>query len=106
MKKTLIILGMICMVTFVNAQGQRPERKAPPSAEQMIKKATKELSLTGDQIKQWEAIHEKYKDAMKEQQKAEETRKKMEEELEATLTEDQLEKFRKMRPKRPKRGGE
>lgn len=106
MKKTMIIIGMLFLVTLVNAQDRRPQRGDRPSPEQMIEKATKELDLTDEQVKQWHEIHKKYGEAMKDRSNARETRTKMGEELEATLTEEQLEKFKKMRAKRrPGKGG-
>ncbi len=105
MKNTLIAFTMILMVTFVHGQDQRPKNGERPSPEEMIEKATKELSLTDDQVKEWQEIHEKYAEAMKERSSARETRKKMGEELEATLTEEQLEKFKNMRPGARRKGG-
>ncbi|WP_462248745.1 hypothetical protein [Ekhidna sp.] len=100
MKKTVMILGLVLCVHFANAQSQRPQRGERPSPEKMIERATKELSLTAEQVEEWKAIHKKYSEEMKDRSKAEETRKKMGAELEKTLTEEQLEKFKKMRPKR------
>lgn len=107
MKKLLILIGFIGLTAFGFSQGQRSQRPEPPSSEEMIEKATKELSLTEEQVTQWTAIHEKYEDSMKERSKAQATRKEMGEELEATLTEEQLEKFKEMRKNQrpPKRGG-
>lgn len=96
MKKVIMMIYILGVATLSFAQ-RGGQRQGPPSPEEMIKKATKELSLTDDQVKEWEAIHEKYEDAMKDRSKAQETRKAMGQELEATLTEDQLEKFKKMR---------
>ena len=96
MKKTAMILGMVLITTFVNAQGQRPQRGERPTPEQMIEKATEELNLTEEQVKQWKEIHKKFEDSKKDH----ETRKQMGAELEATLTEEQLEKFREMRPRK------
>ncbi len=103
----MIIIGVLFIVTLANAQDRRPQSGERPSPEQMIEKATKELDLTDEQVKQWQEIHKKYGEAMKDRSSAQETRKKMGEELEATLTEDQLEKFKKMRRKRgrPGKGG-
>lgn len=108
MKKLIMILGFLSLTPFAFAQqGQRQQRPEPPSAKEMVQKATKELSLTDEQVTQWTAIHEKYESSMKNRSKAEATRKKLGEELEATLTEEQLEKFKKMQQnqKPPKRGG-
>lgn len=105
MKKTAMILGMVLVTTFANAQDQRPQRGERPTPEQMIEKATEELSLTEEQVKQWKEIHAKYEESMKDRSTAHETRKKMGEELEATLTEEQLEKFKEMRPRRGRKRG-
>lgn len=105
MKKTILIAMMALVVTFTNAQDKRERTGERPSPEEMIKKATKELDLTDEQVEQWNEIHEKYAADMEDRSKARETRKKMGEELEATLTEEQLEKFKEMRPKRRARKG-
>jgi len=99
MKKIAIamVFAIVSMSTVAMAQGQKGQRPAPPSAKEMIKKATKELSLSDEQVTQWTAIHEKYDASMKERAKAEKTLQAMGKELEATLNEAQLEKFEKMR---------
>ncbi|MEP0365815.1 MAG: Spy/CpxP family protein refolding chaperone [Cyclobacteriaceae bacterium] len=106
MKKTILTLSMIVLVTLAWSQGpgggQRPER---PSTEEMIKQATKDLSLTDEQVEQWTEIHEKYESDMQNESKARETMQTMGKELEATLTEEQLEKFKKMQKRQgPPRG--
>jgi Spy/CpxP family protein refolding chaperone len=97
MKKILVMLSLVCLTTFAFAQGQRQQRPEPPSAKEMITKATKELSLTDQQVTQWEEIHEKYESSMGDRSKAKATREKMSKELEATLSEEQLVKFKKMK---------
>jgi coenzyme F420-reducing hydrogenase alpha subunit len=99
MKKIILPLSFMMLATFAWSQGpggggQRPERH---SSAQMIKQATKELSLTDEQVEQWTDIHEKYESSMDDRAKAEATMKKMGQELEATLAKEQLEKFKKMR---------
>lgn len=94
MKKLIMIISLVSLTSFGFAQGQRPQR---PSSEEMIKKATEELSLTDAQAEQWTEIHAKYESSMKDRSKAQSTMKKMGQELEATLTEDQLALFKKMR---------
>ena len=97
MKRIAMIIGLACLATISYAQpGGGQQRPQPPSAEEMITKATKELSLTNDQVKQWQEIHKKYGKPSEDKQKADETRKAMGKELEATLTKEQLEKFKKM----------
>lgn len=92
----LMIVGSLCFA-------QPPQRGGKgPSPEEMIKKVTEELSLTDEQVAQWKAIHEKYEESMKDESKREETMKTMNEEFEAILTEEQLEKFTEMREKRGK----
>lgn len=105
MKKLILLSAalMIATLSFGQRQGggQRP---TPPSSEEMIKKATKELSLTDAQVQQWTEIHKKYEADMKDRSKAQATRQKMGKELEATLTEEQLVKFKEMQKKqRPPR---
>ena len=89
------------------AQGQGGgQRPTPPSSAEMIKKATEVLSLTDQQVQQWTEIHKKYEADLKDRSKAQATRQKMGKELEATLTEEQLVKFKEMQKKqRPPRGG-
>lgn len=99
MKKMILILALVSIGTLGFSQGRGKDRPEPPSAEEMIAKATKELSLTDQQVNEWKAIHEKYEDDMKE----ESTRREMGKELEATLTEEQLKKFKEMISKRPQR---
>jgi LTXXQ motif family protein len=97
MKRITIIITSMFVAAFCYAQPSGQQRPQPPSAEEMIAKATKELSLTNEQVKQWQEIHKKYGKPSEDKQKADETRKAMGKELEATLTKEQLEKFKKMR---------
>jgi Spy/CpxP family protein refolding chaperone len=97
MKRITMIISLAFVATFCYAQPSGQQRPQPPSTEERIAKATKELSLTDAQVKQWKEIHEKYGKPSEDQQKADETRKAMGKELEATLTKEQLEKFKKMR---------
>ena len=104
MKKLVMIISMFCLSTiaFAQGQGQRPaggqgQRPEPPTTEEMIKTATKELNLSTEQVVEWTAIHEKYEDSLKDRKTAQESRKKMDEELNATLTEDQQAKYAKMK---------
>jgi len=92
-----MVISLVGFSTLGFAQGQRQQRPEPPSPKEMIKKATKELSLTETQVKKWTEIHEKYESALKERAKAQTNMQKMGKELEATLTEEQSEKFKKMR---------
>lgn len=108
MKKSIFTLSFILLVTLVYSQGQRSgdERPQRPTSEDVIKQATKTLNLTNEQVTQWTKIHEKYESSLSNRSKAQETRQAMGKELEATLTEEQLEKFKKMRESRkPPRGG-
>ncbi len=108
MKKSILTLSFILLVTLVYAQGQRggDERPQRPTSEEMIKQATKNLNLTDEQVIQWTEIHKKYESALSDRSKAQETRQAMGKELEATLTEEQVEKFKEMRQKqRASRGG-
>jgi len=104
MKKLGLILGLVMMSTFTFAQqGQRPDRPEPPSMEERISKAKTELNLTDEQVVKWEEIHAKYEPAMKDRTKAESIKKQMGEELKATLTEEQLTKFKDQPKARPNR---
>lgn len=104
MKKLGLILGLVMMSAFTFAQqGQRPERPRPPSMEERISKAKVELNLTDEQVVQWKEIHAKYEPSMKDRDNAETARKKMTEELKATLTEEQLSKFKDQPKARPNR---
>jgi hypothetical protein len=104
MKKLGLILGLVMMSAFTFAQqGQRPERPQPPSMEERIAKAKTDLSLTDEQVVKWEEIHAKYEPSMKDKANAETARKQMTEELKATLTEEQLTKFKDQPKARPSR---
>lgn len=97
MKRIAMIIGMMSLTTFGFAQpGSNQQRPTPPTSEEMITKATKDLSLTDEQVKQWQEIHKKYGKPSEDRQKGDETRKAMGKELEATLTKEQLVKFKKM----------
>lgn len=97
MKRIAMIIGLMSLVTIGFAQpGSNQQRPTPPTSEEMITKATKDLSLTDEQVGQWQEIHKKYGKPSEDRQKGEETRKAMGKELEATLTKEQLEKFKKM----------
>ncbi|MBK8500908.1 MAG: hypothetical protein IPL46_01160 [Saprospiraceae bacterium] len=96
MRTILILISLISITTISLAQGQRPPRPEPPS-EEMIKKATEELSLTEAQVQQWKEIHVKYNPSREDRSKVVGIREEMEKELEATLTEVQRQKFREMR---------
>lgn len=94
-----MIIAIMALATISYAQGGQRDQQRPkaPSAEEMIKRATTELSLTDTQVKQWQEIHEKYGKPSNNRTRAEETQKAMGKELEATLTPEQLVKFKKMR---------
>ena len=97
MKKLILILCMA--VTGMTAYAQRGNR--PPSPEQVISRATEQLNLTPDQVAQWEAIHEKYKDQMQNARQDRGTRAalkaEIEEEIQAILTQEQQVKFAEMK---------
>ena len=97
MKKLALIVGFIGLSYLSHAQ----QRQGPPSVEERVKRATKELDLTDAQEEQWMTIHKKYEASMKDRSKAEATQKAMSKELEATLTEEQLKKFEKMKKQGP-----
>ncbi|PZX52469.1 LTXXQ motif family protein [Algoriphagus ratkowskyi] len=99
MKKLLMILSFVCLSTigFAQGQGQGQQRGERPSTEETIKKVTKELSLTDVQVTQWTEIYDKYEGSMKDRSTAREARTKMNTELEATLTKEQLTKYTEMK---------
>ena len=95
---------MVAFTSMAYAQGKRPE---PPTTDEMIEMATKELGLSEEQATEWKSIHEKYEDDLKSRKTAKEAREKMDTELQATLTENQLETYlekKKERGSRPARG--
>ncbi len=104
MKKLILILCLSFIGLAANAQ--RGGGRSSP--EQMIARATEQLDLTEAQVTQWEAIHEKYGDQMREarqnREEAEALRQKIEEEINATLNEEQQIKFAEMKESRPRRG--
>ncbi|UXX79197.1 conotoxin [Reichenbachiella carrageenanivorans] len=101
MKKIVMIIAVLGLTATAYAQGPGRQRPQRPNAEEMIAKATEDLNLTDEQVAQWEAIHKKYESSSKK-----DGRKAMGEELEATLTEEQLVVFKKMREnQKPPRGG-
>ena len=81
---------MVAFTSMAYAQGKRPE---PPTTDEMIEMATKELGLSEEQATEWKSIHEKYADDLKSRKTAKEAREKMDTELQATLTENQLETY-------------
>jgi len=91
------IVLVFSILAMAEDNSQRPD---PPSTEEVIKKATADLDLTEEQVTQWTKIHEKYESL----ERSRETMQKMNEELEATLTADQLKTFQSIRSKqRPRR---
>ena len=66
------------------------------------------LSLSEQQVIKWTDIYKKYESDLKDKSKAYKTMRTIGKELEATLTEDQLKKFKEMQPKKGphKRGKE
>jgi uncharacterized protein with von Willebrand factor type A (vWA) domain len=101
MKKLIVLISLVFWANLSFAQRPNQQRPERPTQEQMIERATKELSLTEAQVNQWKEIHIKYEAAMKDRSKANETRKAMGKELEATLNNEQLKKFKKMRENQP-----
>lgn len=100
MKKILIMLAMVAFTSMAYAQGKRPE---PPTTDEMIEMATKELGLSDEQVTAWKTIHEKYADDMKSRKTAKEAREKIDTELQATLTENQLETYLEKKKERENR---
>ncbi|GEO20074.1 hypothetical protein [Cyclobacterium qasimii] len=100
MKKILIMIAMVAVTSLTYAQGQRGQRPEPPTTAEIIKTATKELGLSEEQATEWTTIHEKYADEMKDRSTAKDAREKMDAELQATLTENQLETYIESKKKR------
>jgi hypothetical protein len=107
MKKLVLICCLMGLATLGFSQGQGQQRPERPSNEEMIKKAKAELGLTDAQVKSWQEIHKKYAPSDGDRKKMEESRAAMSKELEATLTAEQKEKFKKMRANQgpPRKGG-
>lgn len=103
MKKLVVIVGLICLSSVAFAQGQRPNRSEPPSIEEHISKAKTALNLSDEQVIEWKEIHSKYETDLKEKATAEIARKDMDEELKATLNDEQLKKFNEQPKGRPSR---
>lgn len=110
MKRIGIILLLLTVTTVAWSQQRRGQRPEPPSIEERIEQAKEQLALTDDQVADWKAIFEKYDDKI---QKARENRDRatgenlrnsLNEELMATLDEEQQEKFKEMQKNRPGRG--
>ncbi len=107
MKRLMMMVMLVGLVYASHAQ-RRPQR--PESIEKRIERAKEELSLSDDQVESWKAVHEKYEADLKaarearDREKGEATRKKIDEELRAILTEEQQEKFEEMKKKRRKGG--
>ena len=96
MKKLTLAICMMGMATFGFSQGQGQQRQGPPSQEEMLKKATKDLQLSDEQVKEWETIMKKYSPVEKDRKKSDDARKEMNKALLTTLSEDQAAKFKKM----------
>lgn len=108
MKRIPLFFAALCLAALAIAQTPEGQRPPAPSQEEMIERATKDLSLSEEQVKEWKTIHKKYAEALEQEKQVHETRKQMGEELEATLTKEQLVKFEEMRkkqgPPRPEGG--
>ncbi|UXP31236.1 Spy/CpxP family protein refolding chaperone [Reichenbachiella agarivorans] len=103
MKQIVMITALLCLGTGLMAQGQKGSKQGPPP-EMSIEEITKELSLTDDQVTQWEEIHKKYPKPSSGQRPSKETMEAMTQEIEAILTDEQIEKFTAMREKSKKQG--
>ncbi|WP_339905777.1 hypothetical protein [uncultured Cyclobacterium sp.] len=97
MKKIFIMLAMVAFTSMAYAQVKRPE---PPTTDEIIEMATKELGLSDEQVIEWKSIHEKYADVMKSRKMAKEARAKIDNELQATLTGNQLETYLEIKKER------
>lgn len=114
MRHTLILLVLMTFTFSAWSQPVRGQRPSPPSIEERIEKAKEELDLSDDQAAAWKTIFDKYDDQIQEARQnqdrkaGESIRKNMNDELLATLTEEQQEAFKKWqdnRPQRNRRGG-
>ena len=111
MRRIVMIITFLSVAAFSYAQpqgrgGSEPQMPKPPSVKEIIKQASKELNLSHEQVKEWQAIFKRHgKPSQDDPEKADEMRKAINKELEATLTWEQIEKFREMqkRPPRPDR---
>ena len=105
MKKTSKFILAVAMATMVFAasaqQGQR-QRPQRPSPEEMLEAFTEKLDLTDEQVVAWQGIHEKYAEDMKDDPRK--TMPKIEAEIQEILSDEQWEKFEKMKPSKGPRG--
>lgn len=110
MKKTMIMLVLLAITCTTRAQQGRGQRPEPPSVEERLEQATEQLTLTDDQVQDWKSIFEKYDDQLQEardnrdRKTGESLRTSLNEELMATLNEDQQAKFEKMQKNRQGQG--
>ncbi len=109
MKKIMFLMLLLLAATTSWSQGNR-QRPEPPSIEERLDQAREQLTLTEDQLTEWKAIFEKYDDQIqkarenRDRESGESLRAALNEELMATLNEDQQEKFKTMQKNRPQRG--
>lgn len=110
MKKSIIMLVLLTITFTAWSQQGRGQRPEPPSLEERLEKATEQLTLTDDQVADWKSIFEKYDDQLQEardnrdRKTGESLRTALNEELMATLNEDQQTKFEKMQKNREGQG--
>lgn len=105
MKKIMLMLFIVAIASVnVNAQDDKDGKKSPEErAEMMIKKMTKELTLTADQqakIKTLILKNEREKEARKKEEKA--RKERMHEEMKAILTAEQFKKIEQKRNEKKK----
>lgn len=110
MKKTLIILMLLAVTFSAWSQQRRGQQPEPPSMEERLEQAKEQLTLSDDQVNDWKEIFEKYDDQIqtarenRDRTEGESLRKSMNEELMATLDEEQQKKFEELQKNRPQRG--
>lgn len=93
MKRIALIIILISLANILNAQPPKGEK---PSTEQLIQHATQELNLSENQVAKWEEIHAKYAAKIESEGRNSSSRDDMQAELKATLSKDQLKKFKEL----------
>ena len=109
MKKKMILIVLVAVSLTAWSQPNRGQRPEPPSLEERLEKAQEQLTLTDEQLAEWRVIFEKYDDHIQEARQnrdrlaGESLRASLDQELMATLDEEQQEKFKAMQKQRTKR---
>lgn len=103
--KKYVLFAVAAMLTFGSVSAQRPEERQRPTVTEMVERLKKELNLTSEQTEKITALYTNFDSKRKEggeqsREKMREERKKLDEKVEAVLTEEQKATFKAMREKR------